>query len=134
MALVTCPNRPPNGVSRWNEAARCQSTEPAATGMMHERKASPAEMDAMGMASLDAHRTPCAVKSGAKASASGVHTMTIPASVDKGDVPAAEADRIARFIRSEVDAKRRSFGDFLVLTRKRKSLALYAGALEAPVQ
>ena len=46
-------------------------------------------------------------------------------------MPAAEADRIARFIRSEVDARRRSFGDFLVLTRKRKNLALYAGALEA---
>jgi ATP-dependent helicase/nuclease subunit A len=46
-------------------------------------------------------------------------------------VPAAEADPIARFIRSEVDAKRRCFGDFLVLTRKRKNLASYVEALEA---
>jgi ATP-dependent helicase/nuclease subunit A len=74
-------------------------------------------------APLDAHR--------AKNPRAGVHTLTIPASVDRGDVPAAEADRIARFIRSEVDAKRRSFGDFLVLTRKRKNLASYVGALEA---
>jgi ATP-dependent helicase/nuclease subunit A len=84
-------------------------------------------------APLDAHRAKnsCAVNGEAKASASGVHTLTVPASVEKGDVPAAEADQIARFIRSEVDAKRRSFGDFLVLTRKRKNLAAYAKALEA---
>ena len=75
-------------------------------------------------APLDANR----VKS---PSTSGVQTMTIPASVDRGGVPAAEADRIARFIRSEVDAGRRSFGDFLVLTRKRKNLSAYADALEA---
>ena len=46
-------------------------------------------------------------------------------------MPLAEADLIARFIRSEVDANRRSFGDFLVLTRKRKTLGSYAEALEA---
>ena len=63
--------------------------------------------------------------------ASGVQTLTIPASVNKGDVPAAEAERLPRDIRSEVDAGRRSFGDFLVLTRKKKNLARYAGALEA---
>jgi ATP-dependent helicase/nuclease subunit A len=67
----------------------------------------------------------------ANAKSSGVRTLTVPASVEKGDVPFAEADRIARFIRFEVDAKRRSFGDFLVLTRKRKNLATYAEALEA---
>jgi ATP-dependent helicase/nuclease subunit A len=84
-------------------------------------------------APLDAHRAknPRVARGEEKAGASGVHTLTIPASVDKGDVPAAEADRIARFIRSEVDAKRRSFGDFLVLTRKRRPLALYVEALEA---
>ena len=60
-----------------------------------------------------------------------MHTLTMPASVDSGDVPADEAGRIARYIRSEVDAGRRSFGDFLVLTRKRKNLASYAEALEA---
>jgi ATP-dependent helicase/nuclease subunit A len=74
-------------------------------------------------APLDAHR--------AKQTRAGVHTLTIADLVDKADVPGAEADRIARFIRSEVDGKRRSFGDFLVLTRKRKNLAVYAEALEA---
>jgi ATP-dependent helicase/nuclease subunit A len=84
-------------------------------------------------APLDAHRpkNSRAVNGERKANTSGVHTLTVPASVEKGDVPAAEADRIARFIRSEVDAKCRSFGDFLVLTRKRKNLATYAEALEA---
>jgi ATP-dependent helicase/nuclease subunit A len=84
-------------------------------------------------APLDAHRAESfrAVKGKVKASSSGVRTLTVPASVEKGDVPSAEADRIARFIRFEVDAKRRSFGDFLVLTRKRKNLATYAEALEA---
>src|SRR5205823_2106228 len=74
-------------------------------------------------APLDAHR--------AKDPRGGVHTLTIPASVAGGAVPAAEADSIARYIRSEVDAGRRAFGDFLVLTRKRKNLGSYAEALEA---
>jgi ATP-dependent helicase/nuclease subunit A len=83
-------------------------------------------------APLDAHRAKTRpLKGEATASASGVHTLTIPASVEKGGVPAVEADQIARFIRSEVDLKGRSFGDFLVLTRKRKNLAVYAEALEA---
>ncbi len=74
-------------------------------------------------APLDANR--------AKNPRSGVQTLTIPASVARGEVPGAEAEQIARVIRSEVDARRRSFGDFLVLTRKRKNLAVYAQALEA---
>src|SRR6185436_13860183 len=84
-------------------------------------------------AALDANRsiTLRGPKGGGKAGASGVQTLTVPASVRKGDVPAAEAERVARYIRSEVDAGRRSFGDFLVLTRKKKHLASYAEALEA---
>jgi ATP-dependent helicase/nuclease subunit A len=84
-------------------------------------------------APLDADRekNPRDIDGEAKAGASGVHNLTVPASVEEGDVPAVEADRIASFIRSEVDAKRRSFGAFLVLTRKRKNLATYAKALEA---
>ena len=62
---------------------------------------------------------------------SGVFTLTVPASVEQRDVPFAEADLIACYIRSEVDAERRSFGDFLILTRKRKNLGSYAAALEA---
>jgi len=62
---------------------------------------------------------------------SGVFTLTIPASVEQKDVPLAEAELIAHYIRSEVDGERRSFGDFLILTRKRKNLGSYVAALEA---
>ena len=76
-------------------------------------------------APLEAQRPP------GEPGSSGIYTLTIPASVDQKDVPEAEADRIARFIRAEVNANRRTFGDFLVLTRKRKQLGLYVEALEA---
>jgi len=42
-----------------------------------------------------------------------------------------ESLRIANYIRSEVDAGRRGFGDFLILTRKRKPLKVYVEALES---
>lgn len=48
----------------------------------------------------------------------------------KDDAVAVESGQIARFIRSEVDAGRRTFGDFLVITRKKKNLHAYAEALE----
>jgi ATP-dependent helicase/nuclease subunit A len=57
-----------------------------------------------------------------------LRTLTIPSDSDDG--VADEADRIARFVRSEVDAGRRTFGDFLVLTRRKKDLQVYADALE----
>ncbi len=76
-------------------------------------------------ARLEAHRA------AGEAVASGVFTLTIPASVDQREVPQAEAERIARYIRSEVDAKRRTFGDFLILTRKKRNLSSYVEALEA---
>jgi ATP-dependent helicase/nuclease subunit A len=66
-----------------------------------------------------------------EAVASGVYTLTIPPSVEQSEVPLAEAELIARYIRSEVDANRRTFGDFLILTRKRKNLGCYVQALEA---
>jgi ATP-dependent helicase/nuclease subunit A len=51
-----------------------------------------------------------------------------------GDAKAAaalDADAIARYIRSEVDAGRRKYSDFLILTRKKKArIAPYASALE----
>ena len=50
---------------------------------------------------------------------------------DYKDVPAHDAAAIARYIRSEVDAGRRRFNDFLILTRKKKDrLGPYASALE----
>lgn len=60
-----------------------------------------------------------------------IAVLDLPATIDAGDVPAEEASRIARYIRAEVDAKRRTFGDFLILTRKKKGLRPYADALEA---
>jgi ATP-dependent helicase/nuclease subunit A len=63
--------------------------------------------------------------------ATGLFTLTISQDVDEADAAAAEAERIARCIRATVDARRRSFGDFLILTRKKKNLGVYANALEA---
>jgi ATP-dependent helicase/nuclease subunit A len=59
----------------------------------------------------------------------GLFTITHTCGVK--EVPAADATAIARYIRSEVDAGRRRFGDFLILTRKKKDrIAPYASALE----
>jgi ATP-dependent helicase/nuclease subunit A len=59
----------------------------------------------------------------------GVVTLTTEGG--KGDQRIEEAGRIARYIRAEVDAGRRRFGDFLVLTRMKKPLHVYAQAMEA---
>jgi ATP-dependent helicase/nuclease subunit A len=51
---------------------------------------------------------------------------------DKEELPSRDAARIAAYIRSEVNAGRRHFSDFLILTRKKvKRIAPYAAALEA---
>ncbi|MEO8260852.1 MAG: UvrD-helicase domain-containing protein [Acidobacteriota bacterium] len=69
---------------------------------------------------------------GNAAQVSGVCTLTMGEDVDGCDVTTVEAERIARFIRSEVDAGRRRFGDFLILTRKKTNRLLpYVRALEA---
>lgn len=60
----------------------------------------------------------------------GVRTLTIPDTVAEYQVSQCEADAIARYIRDEVAAGRRAFGDFLLLTRKKKPLATYARVLE----
>jgi len=49
--------------------------------------------------------------------------LVIPEDGDEGDL-------IARYIRCEVDAKRKTYSDFMVLTRKRKPLRSLARALE----
>ena len=57
---------------------------------------------------------------------------TLTHTCDRGDLQAEDAERIARYIRSEVDAGRRQFNDFLILTRKKKDrIGPYAHALEA---
>ncbi len=61
----------------------------------------------------------------------GLRTLTIPEEVPRPALPAASADAIARYIRSEVDEGRASWDDFLVLTRKKAQLAVYAAALQA---
>ncbi len=72
-------------------------------------------------AGLDATREP-------EEGREGIFTLSIPASVADGI--GEEAARIARFIWSEVAAGRRTYADFLVLTRKKRSLHVFAGALE----
>lgn len=62
----------------------------------------------------------------------GVRTIEIPDSVAGGDAAARfDAEVIARFIRAQVDARRRAPGDFLVLTRTRRALPIYTRAIEA---
>jgi ATP-dependent helicase/nuclease subunit A len=60
----------------------------------------------------------------------GVFTLTH--SCDKSEIQNQDAERIATYIRAEVDTSRRKFSDFLILTRrKRGRIAPYARALEA---
>jgi ATP-dependent helicase/nuclease subunit A len=60
----------------------------------------------------------------------GVFTMTH--SCDRKQLLERDAERIATYIRSEVDAGRRQFSDFLILTRKRAHrIVPYADALES---
>ena len=65
------------------------------------------------------------------ASTGGVFTLT-HACDDARRCRPRTPPQIARYIRSEVDAGRRKFSDFLILTRKKKDrIAPYASALEA---
>jgi ATP-dependent helicase/nuclease subunit A len=75
-------------------------------------------------APLDANRN--SGKSG-----NGVFTLTVPLTIEEREVARTEGEKIARFIRAEVDAQRRKWGDFLILTRKKKNLEQYASTLEA---
>jgi ATP-dependent helicase/nuclease subunit A len=58
--------------------------------------------------------------------------FTITQSCDRSEVQDQDAERIATYIRAEVDAGRRTFSDFLILTRKKRGrIVPYARALEA---
>ncbi len=57
--------------------------------------------------------------------------IDLPATIDVNLVATEEADRIARYICGEVASGRRTYGDFLILTRRKKGLRPYADALEA---
>ena len=61
----------------------------------------------------------------------GLFTLSIPATVEKNDISTFEAEAIARYVFTEVHARRRTFGDFLILTRKKKDIEVYADALGA---
>ena len=66
---------------------------------------------------------------GSRKEPGGVFTITH--ALDSKELVSQDADAIARYIRSEVDAGRRRFSSFLILTRKKKDrLAPYAAALE----
>jgi ATP-dependent helicase/nuclease subunit A len=72
-------------------------------------------------AALDASDTNTAV--------GGVFTLTH--NCKSGAIPKQDAEKIATYIRSEVDAGRRQFRDFLILTRKKRDrIAPYADALK----
>jgi ATP-dependent helicase/nuclease subunit A len=65
-----------------------------------------------------------------KSASGGVFTITHTCG-DARDVPAEDAAKIARYIKSEVEGGRRKYSDFLILTRKKKGrIAPYASALE----
>jgi ATP-dependent helicase/nuclease subunit A len=85
----------------------------------------PAEPTAQAprFAPLDAHRTD---ETGRPALA----VIDLDPQLDAQDLCGEEAARIARYIHAEVDAGRRAFGDFLILTRRKKGLRPYAAALE----
>ena len=60
----------------------------------------------------------------------GVFTLTH--NCGRRELQAQDAEKIATYIRSEVDAGRRGFSDFLILTRKKRNrIAPYADALES---
>jgi ATP-dependent helicase/nuclease subunit A len=62
--------------------------------------------------------------------APAIAVLDLEATLDPRDLPVEEGARIARYIRAEVDAGRREFGDFLILTRRKKGLRPCAQALE----
>jgi ATP-dependent helicase/nuclease subunit A len=69
--------------------------------------------------------------SAAAADEPSLAVIDLAGTIDVTLVAAEEADRIARYICSEVAAGRRTYGDFLILTRRKKGLRPYAEALEA---
>jgi len=83
-------------------------------------------------AALDAADLAHASRSAGLQPCPGRGVFTLTHACDRGEVIQHDAERIASYIRSEVDAKRRSFSDFLILTRKKRDrIVPYAHALEA---
>jgi ATP-dependent helicase/nuclease subunit A len=58
--------------------------------------------------------------------------FTLAHTCDSSELPRQDAEKIAAYIRTEVDAGRSQFSDFLILTRKKRDrIAPYAQALES---
>jgi ATP-dependent exoDNAse (exonuclease V) beta subunit len=57
--------------------------------------------------------------------------LIVPGAVDRESVVETEAESIARFIRADVGARRRGWGDFMVLTCQKRDRDAYARTLEA---
>ena len=69
-------------------------------------------------------------KDSSSTASGGVFTLTH--NCDRDQVQEQDAEKIATYIRSEVDGGRRHFSDFLILTRKKRNrIAPYADALES---
>ena len=82
-------------------------------------------------APLDPYHAPSESSASGSAAGAGVFTLT-HSCAEYGQVLPDDAAKIARYIRSEVDAQRRRYSDFLILTRKKRDrIAAYAAALEA---
>ena len=65
------------------------------------------------------------------ATAPGVFRIAVPGSLtNQDDIAAYEADLLARAIRRATDSQERAPGDFLILTRQKKRLSVYATALQ----
>jgi ATP-dependent helicase/nuclease subunit A len=60
----------------------------------------------------------------------GIFQSCVPAAIERKQVPAADAQAISAYIASQVATGCRRWGDFLVITRKKEHLGLYADALE----
>ncbi|MCX6618897.1 MAG: UvrD-helicase domain-containing protein, partial [Acidobacteria bacterium] len=60
----------------------------------------------------------------------GVFQLRIPGGVNRREVPAVDARSIAACIKAEQTAGRRRWADFMVITRRKRNLALYASELE----
>ena len=61
----------------------------------------------------------------------GVATLTVPEAEDSAATVAVEARLIASYVHAEVASKRRTYGDFLVITRLKPRLGVYAEAFDA---
>jgi ATP-dependent helicase/nuclease subunit A len=75
---------------------------------------------------LDAVRDPSDGPAGPR-----VARLTLAEGLDGEELLTEEARRIAAFIAGEVAARRRTYGDFLILTRQTRRLSHYSDALDA---